>query len=233
MSGPERPRVGAFSLWNGTQEVDGVSSDPFTRVPLLVALGPKETPQNERSADPLENAMTTAGKTKVRALAWVDVFLFDIGSRVPFFGDGTTPAQQDAEAVKTTWNDNREDFRAYMNSRYNATDAVTVVHLAFVRGDHTASVYWVADANTTSGEFTQIRVADETSYEVDETLIFYGAASAHADEELRYLYEETVRPGEDLAGEFVDRSCAFYEDGDVGGTLLQEYQNQTDVTCTG
>lgn len=112
----------------------------------------------------------------------------------PFRSEPETTAQEEADGVKTYFNNNSEAYEnaSWLQTRISATEEIETVQLTVHINGEKATVYTVGNA-TAGGNYTDLRMVESTSEEPDAELHLCGMAAEQAEEELRTFTEDYVK----------------------------------------
>lgn len=136
--------------------------------------------------------------------------------------ESTTP-QREATAVQTYYNDNSDDFTAYVNQQI-AGDEVALkdydtINITIRMGGNSTTVYWLGLRD--GDKFATTTIENSTTRTVDQTLVLSGHLAVKSEEELKAAHDSFVRSGEAPSAGYRAALKAKYGP-DVSGSLLNE-----------
>lgn len=113
----------------------------------------------------------------------------------PFSSEPETTAQEEADAVRTYFNNNTAAYEdaSWLQGKIDATSEIETVKVTLhVNGD--AATFYTTGNATSGGNYTDLQAVEEISGEPDAELHLCGAAAENAEEELRTFTEEYAAP---------------------------------------
>ena len=130
----------------------------------------------------------------------------------PFSSGPETTAQQQADAVRTYFNNNSQAYEnaSWLQNRVDATSEIETVQLTFHINGEKATVYTTGNA-TSGGNYTDLRMQESISGEPDAELHLCGMAAENAEEELRTFTEEYVKTDSAPSQQYQAKKYSMYK----------------------
>jgi hypothetical protein len=126
-------------------------------------------------------------------------------------------ASKHAQDFQDEFNQNNDTIQAYSNKRINASTSLDVLELTFTdEAGNQATVYLAATVSNES--YQNMRVVDNTSRTVDESITADWYLSRNAASELEAFVADFAEPDRDLTQTYKAKMIAKYA-SDVNGTL--------------
>lgn len=128
---------------------------------------------------------------------------------------GADRADRYANDFTDTYAEHNETLESYANSRFsgNASE-YDVIALEFAAADETTTRYLVADANDSTGNFSNSEIVNTTDRSVDYTVGFEEYAAKNAASELEYFATEYAAEDKDIDRALLTRMGKRYA-GDI------------------
>lgn len=132
-------------------------------------------------------------------------------------GPDRTPQEQ-AQALAEVYNTNSDSIETYANARFNGNSAdwnVVKITVRQTDTDEPASVRYLVANVTSDGNFTDSKMIETTTREVDAELVLEDAAAANADSELQHFVDAYVEEDRDLDTALRSRLAPYSGDIDL------------------
>jgi hypothetical protein len=132
-------------------------------------------------------------------------------------GPDRTPQEQ-AQALADVYNANSDSIETYANTRFNGDASdwnVVKITVRQTDTDEPASVRYLVANVTSDGNFTDSKMVETTSRDVDAELVLEDAAAANADTELEHFVDAYVAEERDLDTALRSRLAPYSGDIDL------------------